>query len=589
MTNINANATAANLPSPIIPPRRPAGTSTGAVAPPISPVTVPTPTGSPSGAIAPLSSPNVFSEGSSSLPSFPRAQEDHPNDTSIVNKAKLGKLQIAAKVQRFNLIDATITHALATATLTALPSENSNVSVAVEDLLATNIGQSDNDIESQADGLAEARAGLDEIKKKARAAVAALNKADSAKTNFMDWKGRVAGDDGTTTTKTEKVQRHIFGKERHAVFLRSLAQSLVVVGIASGMQVATTAIMKDYFANNPDAIPDEVLSDARDTLGDGATNQEVTDLAIDELSKAGATYVDPNTSPPAVVFGSEAGVGFMRGVIVPVADSHNEQAKRSEKIDSAARAVDGNLTAPEPPNASERARAAFKRSIGPQMRANMASAQLAAAIGLVAGDSKPGFLAAIDIGKSLGFGAAAAASNASADAFRAAVYTGDDETKSQLLKVGGRVVGRAVSQVAKEGMSAGQSLAQGTYGTRSTEGDLIKALGIQVGVSGVAKEMVGALVQRITSAQLPPNEKSVLASADALVAMKELLYELVAPNAPGVGFLTQDTKDTLIREFSGALAGAYQANSIKFEEEGFDDAHSAYLHERNPVPADENV
>ncbi len=527
----------------------------------------------------------VFSEGASTPPHVIEP-EGHPNDTPGIDKGDLGRFQIASKTERFNLIDATMTHALATATLGASPSTNEtmnnglnaimNLEIASSVTIDTDSGERPVDIESQED-LGDANEALWDLKSKAESARNDLATADGAKTEFLDWKNRQA--DGETTMG-DKAQRHIFGKEAHAVFLRSLAQSVVVVGFASSMQAATGAMMKNFFEGNPDAIPSGILEQAKENLGKDATDSAIQEEAIELLSKPGSTYLDAETASAGAIFGSEAGVGAVRGVLVPIADSQNEMDIRKDKVNKSVSTGSEQAGPTGEKTAGQKFSEAFNRSMPAQLKANMQSGALAAAVGLVGGGKTTGLKAAVDIGKALGFGGMAAASNAAADGFRSAVYSGDNETVTQGIKVGGRVAGRGVAQLGKLAMSYAQSGIEGKMDTRSPAGDMIKAIGIQVGLSGTAKEVIGAFVQRLTSASLPPNDRSMLASADALVSMKELMVELADTSNPAVQMLDEETRTGLIQEISTTLANAYTANNINFADDEFDGAYEAYETER---------
>ena len=512
--------------------------------------------------------------------------EVHPNDAPLVDKSELGKFRFARKVERFNTIDTTMTHALATATLAASPTINQTVSDGLQairelealETVTVEVDGHDQElgIEDQA-GNSYARQAFEALKSKAEDAQAFLERADTAKTEFMDWKARQA--DGSTTT-TDKLQRHIFGKEMHAVFLRSLAQSVVVVGFAAGMQAATGAMIKSYFENDPDAIPPGLLDQAKEDLSKDATQEEIQAKAIELLSKPGSTYLDANTASTLGIYGSEVGVGLVRGVLVPIADSQNEMDIRKHKVSSSTETGSPAAITGGEKTANQRFLESFNRSLRPQIKANIQSGALAATVGLGLGGSKSGIKAAVDIGKSMGFGVVAGTSNAAADGFRSAVYTGGNETITQGIKVGGRVVGRAVAQMGKLAMSYGQSAIEGKMDIRSINEDAIKAIGIQVGLSGTVKEVIGAAVQRMTSGNLPPNDRSVLASADALVAIKELMIELADTSNPAVQALGEGTRVALLQEFTTTLANAYTANNISFADDDFDGAYDAYETER---------
>ncbi|WP_299211291.1 hypothetical protein [uncultured Tateyamaria sp.] len=522
----------------------------------------------------------------------PETPANYPNDTALpLDRNRLGKFDIGSRIARFNIIDSTITHSVSTATLLADPKNNAIVDGALQNILSldpgfrqqeTEGGIRHYDIESGTDVTDTVKA-LSQLKEKVISFHNSIEKARDEKDNFMDWKSRQANGN---TTAGDRMKRHVFGKEMHAVFLRSLAQSIVVVGLASGMQVATSAIIKDFLSKNPDAIPRGILEAAEGNLSEGQPNgfvpaaEDIQNEALSMMSKPGSTYLDENTASTAAIYGAEAGVGGVRGVIVPMADSQNEMDTRAAKIK---KAVQQDILAATDSSAAQRANNAFKLTIGPQMKSNLQSGALAAGIGLVAGGETTGLKAAIDITKAMLFGALAATSNAGSDAFRKAVYTGSDENISQGLKVGGRVAGRAAAQISKQALSYTQSTAEGSLDTRSLKVDAIKSIGIQVGVSGFAKEAIGALVQRITSANLPPNDMAMLSSADALTDIKNLLFELSGQDNPAVELLNENVTEGLKEELMDALTSAFSASRLNFDESAFDGAFEAYERERTGV------
>ena len=500
-----------------------------------------------------------------------------------LDKRRLGASEFSAKAIRANLIDSVKTYAIVQPMVNLDPQTNT----AVRENMAALLGEIDAtlaaattetdsngktkyiDVESQRD-----ITHLHEFKEKVEAKFdklsGALNTLGEAKTSFLEYKARQAT--GGATFK-DSVQRNIFGSEMHAVFARSALQSLIVVGATAGFQVGTAAILQSFFTNNPDKIPEPILTEAREKLGESASETEVIDEAVGSFVAPGSTYLDENTSSETAIYAAEAGVGGFRGVVVPMADSVNETDARAAKVQGA---IDEAKDPKPEQSRKERAYAAMGNAWKAQVKANLVSGGIAAMISTATSGPTTGSKVLIEVAKTLGFSVVSALNNVAADGVRKAAYDGDSEAVSQTIKAGARVTGRGLAQVIKTGVSYAQSAASGEIDRRAPEGDAIKAV-VQSLLSGGLKEALGSGFQNKTASSLPPNEVVALTAGKTVGSIAELARELNGLSHPsdlsreGLEKL-QDLSYTL----ESSLSGILEANSITFDSVDFDTGHSVY-------------
>ncbi len=504
-------------------------------------------------------------------------------DVPPVDKRRLGVTEVAAKIERADLINSVKTHALMLPMVQLNPETNIQFLRALFDLnseingtlaAARTVRTSDGskrylDVESGAD-ITHLRTFKDKLETGFEKLKGSLTSLQQANDSFMEFKGR---EKSGTSTISDKVQRHFWGSELHAVFARSAAQSLLVVGVSAGIQVGTVEILKRFFQDNPDQIPKGVLDQVRSELGSSASQADVVTKAIEGLAKPGSTYLDENTSSTSAIYAAEAAVGAARGVIVPMADSKNESDARAAKVKDA---ID-NVNDPKPAKtAMERAKAAMSSAWSDQIKANMASGAMAAVISTGASGQTTGAAVLIEVAKTLGFSVLSAASNAGADGFRKAVYTGDSEAVTQGIKAGARIAGRTAAQALKTGISYAQSAAEGGLASRSVGSDVIKAA-MQSVVSGGFKEAAGSVFQNWASNGLPPNEVAALEAGRAVGVIADFARDLNTVERPAdLSAAGQRHLQDLNQYLGEALANVVDAAQLKFESVDFDASHRVY-------------
>ena len=506
--------------------------------------------------------------------------------TPPISKEPLGRLAFSARIERANLIDAVKTHAVLSPLAELDPAKNTDLAASFACMIRELNSAINNsrrevddagtervfDIESGKDitGLLRFRDKMEEGFAKV---TEDLGKLSESKTDFMSFKTRQAMD---KSTATDKIQRNLFGSELHAVINRSVLQSVLVVGASAGLQVATVAALQRFFTNHPDHIPGPALVSAREALGPDAAEADVVKKAVDGLATPGSTYLDENTSTEGAIYGTEAVVGFGRGVIVPMADSINETDARAASVQ---KAVENIYVEKPTPTRAERASDAFKNAWGPQIKANMYSGAVAATISTATTKATTGPDVLIEVGKTMGFSAISAVNNAAADGFRKAVYDGKSEAVSQTIKATSRVAGRVLAQGIKTGVSIAQSAGEGKLSNRSFAADAIKAV-MQSAVSGGVKEGLGAAFQNATNARLPPNETAMQQVGNSLGSLAKFTRDLASLEIPvDLSPEGQLKKQEVSNMIASALARVLEANAIKFEAIDFDVGHHVYKSE----------
>ncbi len=503
-----------------------------------------------------------------------------------LDKAKLRPTQLFAKTERAAIIDSVRTHALISPMVNADPAKpNSEIGNLAKKLIgdiaeslkntrsesSSDGEQRHVDVEDGAHELTHLKTYKEKISKSFEKFESIMSNLSESNENFMAYKLRQK--DGSTTM-TDMTQRHVFGSELHAVLNRSVAQSLVTVGVTAGIQVGTVAVLQKFYSDNPSEIPDPVMDEARTELGPDASNSEVVERAIDNFVVPGSTYLDEETASTSTIYAAEAGVGGFRGIVVPMADSMNETDARAAKVESS---IENASRAEEPEaTAKERATKAMGNAWKAQLKANAMSGAIASVISTASGSpSATGAL--IEVAKTMGFSTIAAFSNVAADGVRKAAYDGDSEAKSQTIKAGTRVAFRALSQVAKTGVSYGQSAGAGELNTRSIAGDAIKAAIQSVG-SGSMKEGLGAAFQNLTASHLPPNEVAVLAAGTAIGGIADFVRDLNSiENIDDLDEPTRDTLEDLTTRLGEILVDVYNVNKTQFESADFDMQHAAFV------------
>lgn len=517
-----------------------------------------------------------------------------------MNKDKLGMTQFQAKTERFALIDAVKTHSLAESVLRALPNEGSAILTGVNQLIASIDGILANarqdvasdgsvsyfDAEDPHHNLTHLASFKETLQANLGVMKADLEDLAAAKKDFMAYKARQANG---TTTWTDSAQRNLFSAELHAVFNRSVAQSLLVVGASAGFQAATVSALQQFFTNNPGQIPNPVLEAARASLGSSATSDQVMKAAVANLAAPGSTYLDENTSTTAAIYASEAIVGGFRGVVVPMADSVNESDARAKNVQDA---ID-KVRNPRPPaTMAERAASAMSGAWKAQINANLVSGGIAAAVSTAAAPATVGYKVMIEVGKTLGFSVVSAMNNVGAEGLRAATYKGDSETTKLLIKSSSRILGRGIAQAMKTGVSYAQSAAEGKLSGRTLAADAIKGA-MQAGVSGGFKELMGAAFLRVAAAKLPPNEVAVLVAGKAVGSVAAFAAGLDGVSVP------RDLDEEGLRSLSDlrfemqeTLRNLLEVNSTEFKSVDFDTLHNNYmldLRESRNGPAADNA
>ena len=512
-----------------------------------------------------------------------------------VDKSDLGRTQFGARMQRAALIDAVKTHAIMHPMVMMDPGQNAEMRANIDGLIADldaslNAARQETaddgetkyfHVESGRD-LTHLHAAKQKLEASSATLTESLGELTSAKDNLMEWKARQATG---TTTKTDSLQRNVFGSELHAVFVRSALQSLLVVGATAGFQVGTVAMLQSFYTSNPDQIPEPILDEARTALGDGASNDAVVAKAIDDFVVPGSTYLDENTSSESAIYAAEAGVGGFRGAVVPMADSINETDARAKQIQGA---ID---TAEEPKvtkTPGERARLAMGNAWQAQVKANLVSGGIAALISTAATKQTTGLKVLTEVAKTMGFSAVSALNNVAADGVRKYAYDGNSEAVSQTIKAGARVAGRGVAQGIKMGVSYAQSAAAGEIDRRSPAGDAIKAL-VQFGLSGGMKEGLGAAAQNSTASHLPPNESAALLAGNAVGAIADFGRDLQGVTPEDLGTDGQAHFSDLIFQVESTLKDVMDANSVKFESIDFDTAHNVYATQLRDQVATQNA
>jgi hypothetical protein len=386
-------------------------------------------------------------------------------DVAPIDKRPLGRFEVMASIERAAIIDAVKTHSLIQPLVNIAPKENPNIqrmmadiTGAIDDVILSarkQVGEDGSvryfDPEDPSNDLTELHASNEKIKSSFSKLSEDLSTLVDSKAAFMNYKARQSTG---TATLTDSVQRNIFGNELHAVIARSLLQSLLVTGGTAAIQVGTVSMLKSFFSAHPEQIPEPVLKEVRAELGQDATDKAVMSAAISKLSVPGSTYLDENTNSEEVIYGSEAGVGFLRGILIPMADNANEADARAAKVQ---KSINSAHTPTAPQTAKERAISSMQSSFPTQLKWNVASGALASMVSTAAAGETTGLNIMIEVAKTMGFSVLGAATNAGADGFRSAVYTGKNEAVTQTIKAAARIAGRGIAQGLKTGISYAQS------------------------------------------------------------------------------------------------------------------------------------
>lgn len=384
-------------------------------------------------------------------------------------------------------------------------------------------------------------------------------------------------------TVGDTLRRNLAGKEDHAVLVRSLLQAGIVTGSTALLQLGIQKAMKDFFSESQNRIPDDLLKEVAKDLGKKSpTDADVIRHAIKELSKPGSTYLDEASNGIATIMGVEAGIGMIRGTVLPIADNKNEISARAGRMQGA---VD-NAREPAPEQTGwQKARKSMMNAAPDQFKYSAYSGAVAAAAQLVAGKEAPGWKHGVEVVKTMGFSGLQAAGNVAADGARAAMKLDPDGAATQWVKFALRVVGRAVAQTAKTGISQAQSLGEGTMSQRSIAGDYMRAGIMGVG-GGVLKEVAGTAAQTLTNKALPPDEAAMLHTTKTINAAADVLRSIATLRDLGVAEPhLQPVEGPIDQAFAAVIA----ANTMEFNSADFDVAFRNYAADVNQTIVEERL
>jgi hypothetical protein len=380
---------------------------------------------------------------------------------------------------------------------------------------------------------------------------------------------------GERNTLGDGVKRNIMGKEAHAVLIRSVLQAAITTGGTYGVQMATSEWLKSHFEENPDQIPNPLLDAARKALGGEATLNQVRDKAIEELSKPGSTYIDETKATRKMIIALEAGLGFGRGTIIPVADSINETDAKKAKVKSA---IDNAEEPKVTKTPGEKANAAMANAFKPQLVANMLSGAVAAVAqaGSSIRNNENAGAALLEMGKTMTFAGVTTASNIAADGIRAR-HDGGQFEKAFL-----RTVFRTIAQATKTGISIGESALRGTMDARAPASDWIRA-GMQGVLGSIVKEGAGSAAQATVDALLPTNEVAMLKVGKTISAAADVLRTLNEIEETGKPLLDESAVEGARAEIKLALERIYDVNTADFGSDKFNYAFQDYASNVNRV------
>jgi hypothetical protein len=369
----------------------------------------------------------------------------------------------------------------------------------------------------------------------------------------------------------DSLRRNLFGQEMSAVIARSALQALVVTGSTSALQLGISKALEFHFSRNPDDIPDALRQQVQEDmikLGKGGaepTNAEVIRHTIDVLSKPGSTYLDEAKAEFETIMGVEAGIGFVRGTILPIADSQNEIDGKKNRLQSA---VDNAGKEKPEKSKHDKMMASMANSWPSQLKYNLISGAIAAVTQTALTSKTTGPMAVLEAGKVMTFAAIQAGGNVLADGIRARGNRDPDKIATQVEKGLYRTAFRTVAQVAKTGISNIQSAVEGSMDKRSWQSDVIRTVMMGAG-SGALKESLGSLTQILVNSKLPADERAMLHTTKTINAAADVMRAVVALGAEGQGVINPALLADLVQPISRAFDDISTANNMQVDSAHF--------------------
>jgi hypothetical protein len=506
---------------------------------------------------------------------------------AVPDMTRPGWTQFSARREHDHTVQLVTAHAMSTALTHNLdPAHNPDFSVArtalmqhldsaISTLRSSNVGDPQlRPLQERRNSLNEALATFDQHFGNLREAIP----------DFMATAAREKTKSGGFMNRAgDSMRRNLFGQEMSAVIARSALQALVVTGSTSALQLGISKALEFHFSRNPDDIPDALRQQVKEDmikLGKGGkepTNAEVIRHTIDVLSKPGSTYLDEAKAEFETIMGVEASIGFVRGTILPIADSQNEIDGKKNRLQSA---VDDAGKEKPVKSKHDKMMASMANSWPSQLKYNLISGAVAAVTQMALTSKTTGPMAVLEAGKVMTFAAIQAGGNVLADGIRARGNSDPDKVATQVEKGWYRTLFRTAAQVAKTGISNIQSAVEGSMDKRSWQADVIRTVMMGAG-SGALKESLGSLTQVLVNSKLPADERAMLHTTKTINAAADVLRAVVALGVEGQGVINPALLTDLVRPISRAFDDISSANNMQVGSADFGTSFQSFAEDVN--------